>query len=77
MKVAMDDATRHYPRIHDGVLLNAAIVLLLLVEVATNREEDLNSVQYDGGLTEADEEVDSHSPIVDQFYEEGGSKGVC
>ena len=55
---------------------HAATSLRLLSEAAASRQAALNN-HDDGGLsTESENECDSESPIMDQFYAEGGSVAI-
>ena len=56
---------------------DAATSLRLLSEVAAARVADLEQYNDDDGLTtESDDDANSESPILDQFYEEGGQDGI-
>ena len=56
---------------------DAATSLRLLSEVSAARVPDLEQYNDDDGLTtESDDDANSESPILDQFYEEGGQDGI-
>ena len=56
---------------------DAATSLKLLSEVAAARQADPEQYENDEGLTtESDDDANSDSPILDQFYEEGGQNAI-
>ena len=54
----------------------AARALLLLSDAAVERRTDLEEYASDSDAVDTDDEVESESPIYDQFYENGGAAAV-
>lgn len=55
---------------------DASTALNLLAEAAAARQEEFAQFDNDPDRTDTDEEIESDSPIMDQFFAEGGAEAV-
>ena len=56
---------------------DASTALKLLAEASATRQEELSKYEEDPDLSHTDEEVESDSPISDEFFSEGGQAAIA
>lgn len=55
---------------------DACNALKLLADAAANRQAELDEYKEDDEHPESEEEIDSESPVLDQFFAEGGAEAI-